>query len=148
MARRQLALFCVVLFLALGISLFPVSASAGVRLGGISVGGGYYHGFFYPPYYGWGPYPINWAPYWPAAPWSYPGYALAAEAGKVLLQHTSPDAVVYIDGGYAGPASQLKSLRLQPGVYNLELRTDAKTSQWRIYVLSGKTLKIDTRRQP
>ncbi len=146
MACHPRALLCAVILLAASMALLPPPAAAGVRLGGITLSGGYARGLFYPPYYG--PYPIAWAPYWNPGPWLYPGYSLAPESGKVLLQHAPADAEVYINGGYAGPAAKLKSLRLEPGVYDLELRTATGNSQWRIYVLSGNTLKIDTRRQP
>jgi hypothetical protein len=145
MTYYRAMVFAVLLSVA-GIAVSPPQAAAGVRLGGISVGGGYARGLFYPPYYGFGPYP--WAsPFWSGSPWLYSGYSVAPE-GKILLQHTAPDALVYIDDGYAGEAAKLKSLRLQPGVYNLEVRSVSGNFQRRIYVLSGKTLKIDTRRQP
>ena len=135
------ALLCLALLLAV-IAVVPPQAVAGVRLGGIGIGGGYARGLFYPPYYSFGP---NYEPFWGPYPAIYPGYSNASQAGKVVLQNAAADAQVYIEGGYAGEAGKLKSLRLQPGVYNLEVRSANGNFERRIYVLSGKTLKIDTR---
>ncbi|MBZ5566548.1 MAG: hypothetical protein LAN64_01725 [Acidobacteriia bacterium] len=135
------ALLCLVFILAV-IAVVPPQAAAGVRLGGIGIGGGYARGLFYPPYYGYGPF---YDPFWGPYPAIYPGYANVPEAGKVVLRNAAADAQVYIEGAYAGEAGKLKSLHLQPGVYNLEVRSASGNFERRIYVLSGKTLKIDTR---
>ena len=60
------------------------------------------------------------------------------------LQSAAKDAEVYLDNAYAGTASKLKSFWLQPGVYELEVRTQGRAPQAkRIYVLTGKTLKVN-----
>jgi hypothetical protein len=63
--------------------------------------------------------------------------------GEVKLTSSDQDASVYIDGAYAGPANKLKTLWLDPGAYNLELRdSSGQRFERRIYVLTGKTLQI------
>ena len=106
-----------------------------VRLGGIAVGVGYSHysGPYYPyyydpffgPYYGpyagpyWGAYGA-WAPYYGGAPYGWD--VRAAGKGEVKLSSAYPDAEVYIDGAYAGPVRKLRTMWLEPGAYDLEVR--------------------------
>ncbi|MGZ4786966.1 MAG: PEGA domain-containing protein [Terriglobales bacterium] len=60
------------------------------------------------------------------------------------LINASKDAEVYIDNAYAGKAGDLKRISIKPGAYNLELRVVGKEPiQRRVYVLSGKTLKLE-----
>ncbi len=118
-------------------------ASAGVRMGTFAVGIGYFNGPAFGPFccydgfYGpfWGPF----GPYYPA------GYfAPAATKGTVKLIHANKDAAVYIDNAYAGRVSELKSINIEPGAYDLELQPPGERPiQKRIYVLSGKTLKVE-----
>ncbi len=120
-----------------------------IRLGGVMVSGGYgyYSGF---PYYGyypglWGlPYyyydPFLWSPFY--YPGYFTGYAYQPGMGNVKIQAGEKDATVFLDGALAGPVQQLKSIWLEPGVYNLELREGKERLTQKIYVLSGKTLKV------
>jgi hypothetical protein len=124
-----------------------VPASAGVRLGTISIGAGY--GYYSGPYW-----PGYWAGYYPPPfwggwydPWFAPYapvyFAPQINNGQVNLQTSDKNAEVYLDGAYAGPASKLKNFWLAPGVYQLEVRAAGQAPQEkRIYVLTGKTLKI------
>lgn len=137
-----------------------VSHPGRVRLGGISVGAFYSH--FSGPYYGsysCGPYgyrPLFWNAWGPYCspffdlymplyhPGYYTGFFRGPNMGEVRLQTSSKKDEVFLDGAYAGPAEKLKSMWLEPGVYNLEVRADSRASfSRRIYVLSGKTLRID-----
>ena len=68
--------------------------------------------------------------------------------GHVKLNSTAKEGLVYLDGGYAGAAKDLKSIWLRPGAYNLEVRTDKESFAQRIYVLSGKTLRIEANLTP
>ena len=126
-----------------------------VRLGGIYVGAGYSrysgyypYGFGYPYWRYWGPY---WSPFWdyyvpmyyPFHPGFYNGFARGPNMGEVKLKAQPRDASVYIDGAYAGVAADLKTIWLEPGAYNLEVKADSRQFARRIYVLSGKTLRID-----
>ena len=142
----------VALVLLLATAFLVVSAPAAVRLGTISLGAGY--GYYPGPYWGgwgWGPwYPPPFYGGWWAYPSSYPFYgpplywAPQPNLGEVKLQSAAKDAEVYLDNAYAGTASRLKSFWLRPGVYELEVRTQGRAPQAkRIYVLTGKTLKVN-----
>jgi hypothetical protein len=123
------------------------SASAAVRLGTISVGAGYgyYSGPVWPGYYS----PFFYDP-WLYDPWI--GYSFfpspvflipQPDKGQVNLQGSYKDAEVYLDDAYAGTAATLKKFWLAPGVYDLEVRPKDQTpKKKRIYVLTGKTLKV------
>lgn len=54
------------------------------------------------------------------------------------------DAMVYVDGGYAGTAGKLKKFPLRPGSHNIELRDPSGHTfhEEKINVLAGKTLEI------
>jgi hypothetical protein len=136
MATVRLPLLTLALLLATG-SLS--SASAGIRLGSASVdaGYGYYPGpfwpayspFFYGPPFLYGPSPIFLVP--------------QPDKGQVSLQGSYDDSEVYLDNAYAGTAASLKKFWLAPGVYDLEVRPkDQPPKKKRIYVLTGKTLKV------
>ena len=139
-----------------------VSHPSRIRLGGISVGASYSR--FSGPYWGWpyscGPYgyrPLFWNAYGPyCAPFFdlyspflyhsgyYSGFPRGPNMGEVRLHSDSKRAEVFLDEAYAGVAEDLKSIWLEPGAYNLEVRADrGATFSRRIYVLSGKTLKIE-----
>jgi hypothetical protein len=128
-----------------------------VRLGGVMVNAGYSRGPAWYPYYGYGGYPGwgRWAFYDPIFyspflhPGLYTGFGYGPNMGEVKLAGVDKEASVYLDGGYAGPASKLKSMWLEPGVYNLEVRSTACDKfERRIYVLTGKTLQVRAQFQP
>jgi hypothetical protein len=134
--------------LATLIAAFASPSFAHVRLGSVTLGFGYfnvpgygpvccYSPWAYDPFYGpfWGAF----GPYYPAGFFD-PG----PRKGTVKLIHANKDAAVYIDNAYAGKASELKSINIEPGAYDLELQPPGdKPIQKRIYVLSGKTLKLE-----
>jgi hypothetical protein len=63
--------------------------------------------------------------------------------GEVKLNDAPKDAMVYLDGAYAGSVAKLKSMWLEPGIYQLEVRDDGGLAwEKKIYVLSGKTLDL------
>jgi hypothetical protein len=132
-----------------------------VHLGGIGVSGGYSHFSGYPAYAPYGPYyypfgglyaSMFWDPFWGAYPPFYPaGYFGAGQGkGEVRLSVDPKNAAVYVDGGYAGTADHLKNIWLEPGAYELRVSApDRAEFEQRIYVLSGKSVKIDAKlRQP
>jgi hypothetical protein len=140
---------------------FPAFAGDGprVRLGGISAGVGYTSGpAWYGPYgYGYGPWaygPGFYRPWWGLYDpfWSsgflhsglYRGFSQGPNMGEIKLQ-ASKDASVYLDGAFAGTAAKLKSIWLEPGIYELQVLTPGGEEYKRkLYVLSGKTLNIKT----
>ena len=146
-ARKWLAIVPVALLAALLLSAAP--AEARVRLGGVVVGGGYSHfsghrglwrpgfyrpfyGSFYDPFYG-GFY----------HPGYYNGYRQGPRMGQIKLKDAPKGAEVFLDGGYAGLAGDLKSIWLRPGAYSIEVRDGGLSHAERIYVLSGKTVRIE-----
>jgi hypothetical protein len=129
-----------------------------LKLGGVTLGGFYshvrypFHPYYpyYAPYYlpyGW--YPgYYWDSYWhPYGAFYHPGYFLgfaAAEGrGQIRLVDADKQDHVFINGGYAGIAGDLKSMWLDAGVYDLEVkRADRQVLNQKVYVLSGKTVKL------
>jgi hypothetical protein len=132
------------------------------RWGGVTVGAGYSYFsapyFPYYPFYGFGLYrtwsisPLFWGPCCsPLVYGAYPPPAFTYDAGKGELRLSSDvkDAAVYIDGAFAGTADRRKSMWLDAGVYDLSVSAKGRTTfQQRIYVLSGKSLKISAKLPP
>ena len=132
------------LLLAVLLAVLAVPSFAGVRLGGVGIGFGYTH--FSGPYCCYDPYTYDVFAYggyyggW-YVPWSYqPG----PNKGTVKLKNVESAAEIYINQGYAGVAKDLKNIYLDPGAYDLEVRSAGKEpAQKRVYVLSGKTVKLE-----
>ena len=134
-----------------------------VRLGTVSFGLGYsyFSGPYYYPYRVFGFYPSGVAypalfcdPFWCAYPSllnpAYSGsFAYAEDKGQVKLTADPKTAEVYIDGGYAGTADQLKTMWLDSGAYDLSLCAKGHNAfHQRIYILSRKSLKVLARLEP
>jgi len=130
--------------LAALLAAVPIPSFAGVRLGAVSVGFGY----------GWGPWGYPWyaaeygfyGPWGPWVPFYAPGFFIqpGPDKGTIKLVNANEGASVYIDQGYAGKVSELKKISIKPGVYDLELRSpEGSVVQKRVYVLSGKTVKLE-----
>jgi len=136
MSSRARCLLTAVLTLA---AAGAATAKPHVRIGGFSVGAGYVSGY---PYYS----PFFYDPlFYGFAPFYYPGYftgfAYQPSRGEVKLPFKTGG--VFIDGAYAGEVHERKSIWLDPGAYDLEVRDGSRSIyNQRIYVLSGKTLKI------
>ncbi len=123
------------------------------------VGGGYAHSSgFYPYPFAYGPfydpfyYPfcaaLLWNPFWGYYPPFYPAgyFDSGAGNGELKLTGAPKDASVYVNGGYAGTMANLKSFWLEPGAYDLAVTTaDGRRFQQRVYMLTGKTLKVDAK---
>jgi hypothetical protein len=96
-----------------------------------------------------------WDPYW-AYPLSYPSGYFDYNDGrgevKLTLEPRTVDpklAEVYVDNAFAGTADHLKNMWLEPGAYELSvLRKDRAAYRRRIYVLSGRSLKIAAKLDP
>jgi hypothetical protein len=78
----------------------------------------------------------------------YGGFMQGPGLGAVRVSNAPRDAVVLIDGAYAGEARKLKSMWLEPGVYNMEVRLGDSAFQRKVYVLSGKTLELRAEMKP
>jgi hypothetical protein len=101
---------------------------------------GHFHGgFYYGGYPGWGWYsPFYYGPYY--GPY-YGG--MYQNGGEIKLETEVKDAEVLINGAYAGTTGKLKSFRLRPGTYMLEIRAPGRTRYaQKVYVVGGKTLHI------
>jgi hypothetical protein len=116
---------------------------AGVRFGGFTFGAAYSRfsgpfpycddGLYGPFGYGYGPVygPVFYRDSTPTR-------------GAVQLKNARKDADVYINQAYAGVAKDLKTIYLDPGAYDLEVRASGQEAvQKRVYVLSGKTVKLE-----
>jgi hypothetical protein len=118
-----------------------------VRLGAVTVSGGYSYfsggGWGYP-YWAGGFFPY-YSP-WYYSPFFAPGYFTNFSAvpgyGELKLKFVPKESVVFLDGAYAGPAGKLKSMWLEPGVYELAVQNGSQTLSQKVYVLSGKTLSV------
>jgi hypothetical protein len=132
-----------------------------LKLGTVSLGAGYSR-FSSPFYYPYGLYPSDgfyrtwlWDPYW-ASPQPYPsgyfGYNDGRGEVKLILDPKTVDlklAEVYVDNAYAGTADHLKNMWLEPGAYDLSVSSkDHVPFHRRIYVLSGRSLKIAAKLNP
>lgn len=151
----------------------PVDYSRGtrVRLSGISVGAGV--GFYNGPAWGPGWYGPGWygprmwnalwwdpwfaSPYWSGwampASWIHPGYwggfGQTPASGEIELRTPNKDDAVMIDGAFAGRAKDLKSFWLPPGIYVISVVDgDGNSFERKVYVLSGKTLRLTATLSP
>jgi hypothetical protein len=115
-----------------------------IHFGGLSLGAGYSH-VAGPAYWGgYSPYyrydPILWAPYY--HPGYYTGFTYGPNLGNIKIQAPDKTSLVYLDGALAGRLDKLKDMWLEPGAYQLEVRNASHRLTQKIYVLSGKTLKV------
>ncbi len=134
------------LFAVSALALAAVTAAGafpGVRLGGVGGHFGYGRG---PMWYGPGYWSPWYDPFWYYGPMAHPGFyngfLQGPGMGEVKLNGASKEALVFLDGAYAGEVRKLKSMWLEPGVYELEVRDGTRKFERRIYVLSGKTLDL------
>jgi hypothetical protein len=128
------------------LTLAPMaSAQRGGRFGGGHFGGGFRvrggFGFYGPGYYGFG-----YGPYW-GGYWGYPYgyyYGGGSGAGEIKIETPSKDALVYVDGGYAGLSGKLRHFNLAPGTHDIELRDPSGKTffQEHVQVIPGKTIDI------
>ena len=128
-----------------------------VYLGGVSLTSGYnrfsgptYWGTPFYGYYGsqfWTPFLPSHSPYDGLAVSGFypaPNFQRGPNMGEIKLQAEPMTASVFINDAYAGRVQDLRSMSLEPGVYNLRIETAGCPGfAQRVYVLSGKTLKIE-----
>ena len=119
----------------LALLMFAPMASA-QRRGRVIIRGGF--GFRGPAYYGY------YGPYWGWPYGYYGGYYGGPAMGEVKIETHAKDALVYVDGGYAGLSGKLRHFNLTPGTHDIELRDPSGKTflQQRIDVIAGKTIDI------
>lgn len=134
------SLLAFVILCGLSPSLLDAARWPRVRMGGLVVNAGYRHwGSYWGPGYGYGwvdPFLFG---------FSYASFSYASGKGEIKLAGSlQKDAQVFIDGGFAGTAGDLKSMWLSPGAYQIEVRgpDGPLLLQKRVYVLSGKVLRL------
>jgi len=148
---RRISVLCITAVFTAGLGLAADEDGAKdskrprVRFGGFLVGAGYSRGPWYGPY----GYPgYVWDPYFYGL-WAYPGlftgYGYNPNFGEVKIAAPEKTASVFINGGFAGFSGKLKNIWLEPGAYDVEVRSGAGQFHKKIYVLSGKTVKLDVR---
>ncbi len=143
MQGRQFAKGLAVAVLGLCITAAPAAARGGFH-GGRGFRGGFGGAVIVRPFGFSGFYdPWFWGPSWYGGPyWGY-GYSMPAGMGKVKIQTQLKDAEVFVDGAYAGTTSQTKDMWLRSGAHDIEVRAAGHPKYAeRVYVLSGKTLKL------
>lgn len=123
--------------------MFVVPAASARPRVFIGVGGGFYGPGFYGPGW-WGPGWYGPAYYGPYGAYYVPGSAANA-VGEVKIDTKAKDAMVYVDGGYAGKVGNLKTFPLKAGEHDIELRDPSGHSYYQehVNVLPGKTLKLN-----
>jgi hypothetical protein len=99
----------------------------------------FFRGYFGPAWYG----PAYYGWYGPG--FVVPYGAPVPTVGKVKIDTKAKDAMVYVDGGYAGTVGQLKTFPLRPGGHDIELRDPSGNAfyQEHIDVVAGKTIKLE-----
>lgn len=106
------------------LALAPMTASARVFIAAPFVGAGFY-----------GPY---WGPYWG------PAYAFpVAASGQVKIDTRAKDDDVFINGAFAGATKDMKTFRLRPGTYTIEVRHAGQPEiSEQVFVAAGKTVHL------
>jgi hypothetical protein len=119
----------------LALLMLAPMASAQHR-GRVIVRGGF--GFYGPGWYN--PY---WGPYW-GGPYGYYYGGYGPNTGEIKIETPAKDALVYVDGGYAGLSGKLRHFNLAPGAHDIELRDPSGRTflQEHINVIRGKTIDI------
>jgi hypothetical protein len=126
-----------------GLLILPLAISAGARERHEGRGRGiivprysYYYPYYRYPGWGWGAYLGN--PYWDYAPY------YQETKGKIKIKDFDKSDQVYIDGAYAGTAGKMKTVKLDPGRYTIQVRRQGTEILNRnVYVIAGKTVEID-----
>jgi hypothetical protein len=98
------------------------------------------HYSYYYPYRAWG-WGVGWG--W-GNPYGYYQPYYPEATGKIKLKDYIKSDQVYIDGAYAGTAAKMKTVKLDPGRYTIEIRRQGTEILKRsVYVVAGKTVEID-----
>ena len=89
--------------------------------------------------YGWG-----WGyPYWGDPYWGYGPYYPADTRGQIKIKDADKNDQVYINGAFAGTVEKMRSIKLNPGTYDIRIDRDGrKLVDRNVYVVSGKEVEI------
>ncbi len=125
--------------------LLPAIASAAVPRARVPV----YRVYRVYPYPVYRPYSYWYDPFY-YDPFYYPRYSYYGptaiyhrDEGEVKLDTKMKDALVYVDGAYAGTAGKLKTMWLRSGKHDVEIRTPyGATYDQQVYVMNGKTVHV------
>ena len=117
-----------------------------IRVAGFAVGGGYSHfgalgypGFGFPYYSAFGYAPFGFfGDFWLDPPAAY----YQASLGELKLKTLDKNASIFLDGGFAGNAGQLKSMWIEPGTHEVRVTEGNRSFEERIYVLTGRSLTL------
>ena len=115
-----------------------------LQFGGFQAGFGYSNYSRYYPFNGRFPYFLS-PLYGYGPPYFHPMIQTVSlrEAGRVKLKNMTRDAVVHINGGFAGIGKDLKSFYLKPGSYELSVqRYGYERIERKLYVLTDKSIEI------
>ncbi len=96
--------------------------------------------------WGWGPgWGLGWGPGWGWGwGWNQPYWYYQYHTGEIKLENVNNKDQVYVNGAFAGKAGDLKTMRLSPGSYLIEVRREGKDMlKDQVYVAIGKTVKLD-----
>jgi hypothetical protein len=99
---------------------------------GFGWGNPWWGGWYGSPYWGWGPSQNYY--YYPAP---------QHKTGQVKIETSRRNAKVYIDGAYAGRVKNEHKFELDPGRYQIEIRTaNGQKYDTNVYVLRGRTVYV------
>jgi hypothetical protein len=80
---------------------------------------------------------------WGSPYYSQPYGYYQSRTGKIKLEHVDGKDHVYLNGAFAGRAGDLRTIRLRPGQYTVEVRHNGKdVLNERVYVAAGATVKL------
>ena len=132
---RILKAFAIALLALLMVAPMASAQRRGRGHGRVIIRGGF--GFYNPGWYS--PY---WGGYW-ARPYGY-YYGGGPATGEIKIETPAKDALVYVDGGYAGLSGKLRHFNLAPGAHDIELRDPSGKPflQEHVQVIRGKTIDI------
>lgn len=134
MRRNALRLLTKMALACMLILPFSIAAQAHGRFGGgrgiVVVPRYSYVHPFWGYYWGWGPY------------WNYGPYYQETRGQVKILDRIKSDQV-YINNAYAGTVAKMKTIKLDPGHYTIELRRDGSVLLTQsVYVVAGKTVEV------
>jgi hypothetical protein len=91
---------------------------------------------YYYPYrawdWGWG------GPFWDYSPQYY------ENTGKIKIRNFQKSDEVFVNGAYAGTADKMKTMKVSPGNYTIQIRRgETELLDKSIYVVVGKTVEIN-----